>query len=145
MNRPQRADWQRGPKFGSPYTFMRVPATRDLSNADVAILGLPFDAGTMYRPGARFGPRGIRDASGALRPYSDNPEDWRPPFTKLRVVDYGDLELDPNYIAETLKRTEEGVGQVLRAGVLPICLGGDHSLSLATVRAAAKNHGKLSL
>ena len=64
------ADWQRGPYFGSPQTFMRVPATRDLSYADVAIIGLPMDIGTTHRPGARYGPRGIRDISSQLFPPS---------------------------------------------------------------------------
>ena len=97
-DRLPQADWQHGPRYGSPYTFMNVPATRDLKYADVAVLGLPFDTGTLHRPGARYGPRAIRDASSFLKPYSDQPDVVSPPFTQLRVVDYGDIELGPRYL-----------------------------------------------
>ena len=76
---PHLADWQNGgARLGGPYTFMGIPATRDLSDADVAVVGLPFDAATVLRPGARFGPRGIRDASGLLLSYGDDTQERHP-------------------------------------------------------------------
>src|SRR5205807_9651442 len=62
-------EWQRGPRFSGAYSFMRVPLTRDLSSADVAIVGVPFDTGVNHRPGARFGPRAIRNATAQVRPH----------------------------------------------------------------------------
>jgi agmatinase/guanidinopropionase len=144
-NWPERADWQKGPHFGSPYSFMGIPATRDLSVADVAVVGLPFDGATNYRPGARFGPRGIRYASGVLLRYSDEPGERQPPYSRLRVVDYGDVHIDAVYVEETLDRTQKAIGEILDAGVHPVCMGGDHSLSLALARACARKYGPISL
>ena len=139
------ADWQRGPYFGSPQTFMRIPATRDLAYADVAIIGLPLDIGTTHRPGARYGPRGIRDISCQLFPHGFDPQSLAPPFNQLRVVDYGDIETYPGYIEQSLKKFETELLPVFKAGVFPICLGGDHTVTLSVLRAAAQQHGMLSL
>jgi agmatinase len=143
------ADWQHASPFGmapsSPYTFMRVPATRDLTCADVAVIGLPLDIGTIHRPGARFGPLAIRNASMHLLPHGLQENLLLPPFDKLRVIDYGDIETYAGYIEPSLKKVEEALSPVFEGGVTPICLGGDHSVSLAVLRAAAKKHGPLSL
>lgn len=138
-------EWQRGPRWGGAYTFARCPATRDLSRADVAILGIPLDFATMYRPGARFGPRAIRDASGQLRPHDWRQGEIEAPYDKLRVVDYGDLEVYPGYIEQTMDRLLEQLKPVAGSGVFPIVLGGDHSSSLPVLRALAARHGTMSL
>ena len=124
---------------------MDLPATRDLNNADFAIVGLPFDGATQLRPGARFGPRAIRMASSLLDRYSDDPQQRDLPYTQLRVVDFGDAPLIPYHVEETLARTQQAVQTVLDANVPPICLGGDHSLSLGCVRACAAKYGPLAL
>ena len=135
------ADWQQGPRYGGPYTFLRAPASRNLEMADVAIIGLPFDTGSVHRPGARYGPRAIRNASGFLVPHPYEPGDpLRPPFQSLRIVDYGDLPLDPNYIAYALDQVTETLTTVFARGVLPVCLGGDHSLTLGILRACHRHH-----
>jgi agmatinase len=143
------ADWQHSSEFGyspgSPYTFLRVPATRDLAYADAAIIGLPLDIGTTHRPGARYGPLAIRNASMQLLPHGLREDFLFPPFDRLRVVDYGDIETHPGYIDQSLKKFEEALTPVFESGVFPICLGGDHSVSLPALRAAAKKHGTLSL
>jgi agmatinase len=139
------ADWQRGPYFGSPYTFMRCPASRDLSKADVAVIGLPLDIGTTHRPGARYGPRAIRDISTQLFPHGLDQASLMPPFNQLRVVDYGDIDTYPGYIEQCLKKFEEELLPVFEAGVFPVCLGGDHTVTLPALRAAARKHGTLSL
>jgi len=124
---------------------MRCPATRDLSQADAAIIGVPLDTAVMYRPGARFGPRAIRDASGQMRPHALEATKLEPPFTKLRVIDYGDIELYPGYIDQSLARAQEELAQVLASNTFPVLLGGDHSITLPALRACAAKHGLLSL
>lgn len=139
------ADWQHGPRYGGAYTFARCPATRDLSKADVAIIGVPMDMATMYRAGARFGPRAIRDASGQLRPHHWDPAQLEPPFDRLRVIDYGDLDVYPGYIEQTVEHLQKELAPVVEAGVFPLVLGGDHGTTLPVLRALAKRHGKMSL
>lgn len=138
-------EWQRGPRYGGAYTFARCPATRDLSKADVAIVGVPMDMTVLYRSGARFGPRAIRDASGQLRPHHWDPELVEPPFDKLRVVDYGDLDVYPGYIEQTIDHLSAELGVIVVGGVFPLILGGDHGVTLPALRALAKRHGKMSL
>ena len=124
---------------------MDLPVKRDLSNADFAIVGLPFDGATVLRPGARYGPSAIRAASSLLDRYSDDPQERNLPYSQLRVVDYGDAPLIPYHVEETLARTQQVVQTVLDADAQPICLGGDHSLSLGSVRACAAKYGPLAL
>jgi len=144
-DRRMPADWQRGPYFGSPHTFMRIPATRDLRHADVAIIGLPLDIGTTHRPGTRYGPRAIRAISTQLLPRDVEQRSLMPPFSQLRVVDYGDIDSYPGYIEQSLQKFEDELTPVLEAGVFPLCLGGDHTVTLPVLRAAAHKHGTLSL
>jgi len=139
------ADWQRGPRYSGAYTFARCPATRDLSQADVAIVGVPMDMAVLYRSGARFGPRAIRDASGQLRPHHWEPDKLEPPFDRLRVIDYGDLEVFPGYIEQSVAHIQSQLAPIIEAGVFPVILGGDHSTTLPVLRACAAKHGKLSL
>lgn len=139
------ADWQRGPRYSGAYTFARCPAGRDLSQADVAVVGVPMDMAVLYRSGARFGPRAIRDASGQLRPHHWEPGKLEPPFDKLRVVDYGDLEVFPGYIEQSVAHLQAQLTPIFEAGVFPVVLGGDHSTTLPVLRACAARHGQLSL
>jgi agmatinase len=139
------ADWQQGPRYGGAYTFARCPATRDLSKADVAIVGIPMDMATLYRSGARFGPRAIRDASGQLRPHHWDSAKLEPPFDKLRIIDYGDLEVYPGYIEQSADHLRTQLDPIVQAGVYPVVLGGDHSSTLPVLRAVAAKHGTLSL
>jgi agmatinase len=139
------ADWQRGPRYGGAFTFARCPASRDLSRADVAIVGVPMDMATLYRSGARFGPRAIRDASGNLRPHHWDPEQLEPPFDTLRVIDYGDIEVFPGYIEQSIDHIQGVLAPIVDAGVFPVILGGDHSTTLPVLRACATRHGTLSL
>jgi agmatinase len=131
------------PRFSGVRTFMRLPNTQDLENADVAIVGAPFDTGASFRAGARFGPEGIRSASHLLRPY--NPSQDVSLFEYLSVIDYGDVAVVPGFIEESYERIAVGLEEVHRAGVAPIVLGGDHSVALPELRAAAAVHGPLAL
>src|SRR2546428_3954466 len=111
------ADSFRPPRFAQPATFMRLPHTRELPGLDAALLGIPFDGGTSYRTGSRFGPRDIRQNSSLIRPY--NPVLHVSPFDVLRVADVGDVDVNPINIEDTYGRVEQAVGDVLNAGLVP--------------------------
>ena len=137
------ADSSHTPRFTGARTFMRLPSVETTQDVDVAVIGIPTDDAVSYKSGARFGPEGIRSASALLRPY--NPL-LRVDVTKhLSMVDYGDSPTVPGYHEETLRRIEDYLAPVHAAGVTPLCLGGDHSMVLAELRAAAAVHGPLAL
>jgi agmatinase len=143
MTRYEPANSFESPRFSGVRTFMRLPNSRDLENSDAAIVGAPFDTATTFRVGARFGPEGIRSVSHLLRPY--NPSQDVSIFDHLSVIDYGDVPVVPGYIEESYRRIAEGLEPIHRAGVVPIVLGGDHSIALPELRAAAAVHGPLAL
>lgn len=131
------------PRFTQPPTFMRLPHTRDLTGVDVAIAGAPYDGGTSYRPGARLGPREIRSQSSLIRTWSYVLKVH--PFERLKVVDYGDFDIPPIGIERAFQVIERGAATIHGAGATPVVVGGDHSISLPLLRAAAKAHGPLAL
>jgi agmatinase len=131
------------PRFAGLRSFMRLPVTQDLTEVDAAIVGVPFDTGGTYRVGARFGPSGIRQESMLLRPY--NPALAVNIFEQLSVIDYGDLPVTPGYFAESNQQIAAGASAIIAAGVTPIFLGGDHSVSWPLLRAAAGRYGPLAL
>jgi agmatinase len=143
MTRYEPADSFVTPRFSGVRTFMRLPNTQDLKNSDVAIVGAPFDTGATFRAGARFGPEGIRSVSHLLRRY--NPSLDVVIFDHLSVIDYGDVPVVPGYIEASYESIREGLEPIHRAGVVPIVLGGDHSIALPELRAAAAVHGPLAL
>ena len=129
--------------FAGITSFMRSPVTRDLSGVDVAVVGVPFDGGTSYRSGTRFGPRKIREASLMLWRYN-NPLAVRP-LAVLKVIDFGDVDVIPPSIVDTYANIEREVGALVAAGVTVLALGGDHSISLPLLRAHARRYGRLGL
>jgi agmatinase/guanidinopropionase len=129
--------------FAGITSFMRCPVTRDLTGVDVAVVGVPFDSGTSYRSGTRFGPRKIRELSVMLWGYN-NPLAVRP-LDVLNVVDYGDVTVIPPVIADTHRNIEQTVSGILEAGAMALTLGGDHSIGLPLLRAYAKKYGPLSV
>jgi agmatinase len=131
------------PRFSGVRTFMRLPNVQDLENSDAAIVGVPFDTGATFRVGARFGPEAIRSASHLLRRY--NPSQDVSIFEHLSVIDYGDVPVVPGYVEASYGRIEEGLKPIQRAEVVPVVLGGDHSIALPELRAAAAVHGPLAL
>ena len=122
---------------------MRLPHTRDLAGVDVAIAGVPYDGGTSYRPGARLGPREIRSQSSLIRTWSYFLKVH--PFERLRVVDYGDVDVPPIGIERAHDVIGQSAAAIHDAGATPLMVGGDHSISLPLLRAAAKKHGPLAL
>jgi agmatinase len=143
LTRYEPANSFESPRFSGVRTFMRLPNARDLENSDAVIVGAPFDTGSSFRVGARFGPEGIRSASHLLRPY--NPSLDIPIFEHLSAIDYGDVPVVPGFIEESYEKIEAGLEEVHSAGVVPIVLGGDHSIALPELRAAASVHGPLAL
>lgn len=131
------------PRYSGLRSFMRLPHTTDLRGVDFAVVGVPFDTGGTYRVGARFGPEGIRSASVMLRPY--HPAQRVAVFPTLSGVDYGDLPTVPGYLPQSHQAIFDGAAPLFEAGVTPIFLGGDHSVSLPLLRAAAARHGPLAL
>ncbi|BEL03639.1 agmatinase [Actinoplanes sichuanensis] len=131
------------PRFAGPATFARLPRIDEVSDVDVAIIGVPFDAGVSYRPGARFGPTHVRESSRLLRPY--NPAADVSPFASQQVVDAGDLAVNPFSLDEAITQVEAGARAMLeRAGRL-VSLGGDHTIALPLLRAVAAKHGPVAV
>ncbi|MBI1736169.1 MAG: agmatinase [Candidatus Rokubacteria bacterium] len=131
------------PRFGQIATTMLLPAAASPAGLDVAILGIPYDGGTSYRTGARFGPRAIREQSSLIRT-------WHPvlkvhPFERLRVADCGDIDVVPISIERTGEAITARIGDVLAAGAMPLAMGGDHSITLPILRAVARRHGPVGV
>ena len=139
----QPRDSLRSPRLAQPATFLRLPHRTDLTGVDVAILGVPFDGGASYRPGARLGPREIRAQSSLIRPYSYFQK--VAPFERLNVVDAGDVDAPMTSIEGCYAAVEAAIGAVAAAGVVPLVAGGDHSITLPVLRALARRHGPLGL
>src|SRR5579885_2540251 len=131
------------PRVAGVRTFMRAPHTADLAGVEAAVVGIPFDTATSYRTGARFGPEAIRSASALLRPY--HPALEVNLVETLSVVDYGDLPVSPGDTERTYRQVEEGLAPLVDASVFPLALGGDHSVTLAELRALARRLGPLAL
>jgi agmatinase len=131
------------PRFAQPATFMRLPHVEDPRGLDVAIVGVPYDGGTSYRPGTRFGPREIRNQSSLIRSYSYFQK--VAPFDRLNVADVGDVDPPPVSIEKCYEAVTARVGAIAAAGARPLVIGGDHSISLPVLRALAKQHGPLAL
>jgi agmatinase len=136
-------DALKAPRFTGPRTYARLPYVKDLDGVDAAVYGVPWDGGASFRSGARFGPEGVRSASGMIRTY--NPVQRVQVFGVLSTIDYGDAPTAPGYLEETLRRAEEFVRPIVDSGALPVGIGGDHSITLAELRALAAAHGPLGL
>jgi guanidinobutyrase len=131
------------PRFGGPATFMRLPEAELDSGLDVAFIGVPFDIGTSNRPGARLAPRQIRDESRMLRPYLMATR--AAPFDSLSIADGGDVAINTFNLLDSLKRIESHYDQVFQNAVTPLTMGGDHTIVLPILRAAAKRFGPVGL
>ena len=117
------------PRYAGPSTFARLPELRDVEECDVAIIGVPFDAGTSYRPGARFGPQSVRQASRQLRT-NYHPSYDVEPFKVQQVADAGDIACNPFDIDEAIKQIEKGSTELLQKVGSIVTIGGDHTIAL---------------
>ncbi len=132
------------PRFAGPATFARLPELRDVSRCDVAILGIPFDGGTSYRPGARFGPQAIRQASRHLRTQYHPAYDAEP-FVQLQVADAGDVACNPFSIDEAIASIERDASELLGRVRGLVSLGGDHTIAVPLLRAVNRRTGPVAL
>lgn len=137
------ADARRAPRYTGIRTFARCPHVRALDGVDVAVVGVPFDTGTSFRVGARFGPEAVRSGSTLLRPYNQNLR--VDVFDSQSVVDYGDLDVTPGDTIRSLDQISAGLRPIAEAGVTAIVIGGDHTIVLGELRAHAAVHGPLAL
>src|SRR6202050_5793481 len=123
------------PRFVGVATFARRPRIDEVARADVAVVGVPFDSGVSYRPGARFGPNHIRESSRLLRPY--NPALQVAPFGSQQVADAGDLAVNPVSIDEAISAVERGARDLLERVRCLLTLGGGHTIALPLLRAVS--------
>lgn len=141
INQPASAS--SSPRFVNMGTFMRMPRIDSLDGLDFAIVGVPFDTASSFRTGARFGPNGIRNISAMMKPNNVIMEINI--LDELKGGDYGDINIVPGYILPSYERIEAEMTKIVNADVTPIVLGGDHSITLAELRAVAKKHGPVAL
>jgi agmatinase len=131
------------PRYGGPATFARLPRLDEVERADVAILGVPFDSGVSYRPGARFGPAHVRASSKLLRTY--NPVQDVEPFSVQQVADAGDIACNPFDIDEAVRQVDAGAREVVGTGAKMVTIGGDHTIALPLLRVMEEVHGPIAV
>ncbi len=136
-------DSSQSPRFVGNRTFMRLEQVRTTDNIDFAVLGVPFDTAASNRTGQRFGPQHIRDFSVLLRPY--NPDMDIDIFEYCSGVDYGDINVIPGNALRTYDSMVDGLTPLLEKNVIPVIMGGDHSITLGNLRAFHKKFGKIAL
>jgi agmatinase len=131
------------PRFAAAATFARLPRLDEVSDVHVAVVGVPFDSGVSYRPGARFGPAHVRESSRLLRPW--NPALAVGPFTAQQVVDAGDIAANPFSIEQAVREIEDGARALLERAERLVTIGGDHTIALPLLRATAGRHGPVAV
>src|SRR6202008_4563912 len=133
---PQPVDGAVVPRFAGIATFMRLPAAASAAGLDIALTGIPWDGGTTNRPGARHGPREIRNQSSLMRRVHH--VSGIEPFSIANVADVGDVSVNPIDLPDALRRIETGIAGIVSHGALPLAAGGDHLTTLAVLRAVAR-------
>ena len=131
------------PRFTGPATFARLPRLDQVERADVAVLGLPFDSGTSFRPGARFGPEAVRAGSKLLRPYHLGLD--VEPWTTLQLADAGDVAINPFDIVEAVGQIDAAANALYSKANQIVSIGGDHTVALPLLRAAHARHGPVAV
>ena len=138
-----QVDFSQVPRFAGPATFAGLPRLGDVGESAAGVVGIPFDSGVTFRPGARFGPEGIRNASRLLRPYNVDQDSF--PFASHQVADVGNLAVTPFGVDRAVKAMLHGLAEAReRAGKL-VVLGGDHTVAYPAVKTLAREHGPISV
>jgi guanidinobutyrase / D-arginase len=137
-------DGRKVPRFAGAGSFARIPEIDRVTDYDVAILGVPFDSGVSYRPGARFGPMAVRQASRHLRP-GYHVELGCAPFGAIQVVDAGDVPVTPFAIDTAIGQIQGHAAELLTGGRKVIAIGGDHTIALPMLRSVVREHGSVAL
>lgn len=136
-------DASRTPRFAGPPTFALLPRRDEVTRCDVAVVGVPFDSGTSYRPGARFGPAAVRQGSRLLRP-------WHPglgvgPLVAQQVADAGDIACNPFDINESVDQIQAGAAELLDQAGRLLAIGGDHTIAFPLLRVVRQRFGRVAL
>ncbi len=132
------------PRYAGLATFARLPQRHEVDRYDIAVVGVPFDSGVTYRPGARFGPAAIRQVSRLLKPY--NPALDVSPFAQAQVVDAGDIAANPFDIEAAVDQVREGIAGLLNTPEQRVMIfGGDHTIALPALQAINRVHGPVAL
>jgi len=136
-------DASRTPRFAGPPTFALLPRRDEVTRCDVAVVGVPFDSGTSYRPGARFGPAAVRQGSRLLRP-------WHPglgvgPLVAQQVADAGDIACNPFDINESVDQIQAGAAELLDGAGHLLAIGGDHTIAFPLLRVVRQRFGPVAL
>ncbi len=131
------------PRYAGPDTFARLPRLSDIAHADVAVLGVPFDSGVSFRPGARFGPGAVRAGSKLLRPY--HPAMDIEPWSVLQVADAGDAAVNPFNLEEAISQIEAAADTTYTYADRLVTIGGDHTIALPLMRVAYRRHGPIAI
>ena len=124
------------PRFADVATFFRLPMIKDLNQLDYCLCGVPWDGGTTNRPGARHGPREIRNASSLVRLY--HPISLKSSYDKFNIADIGDCPVNPADLHDSLKKIEKFYLSIIESKTIPLSIGGDHLVSLPILRALGK-------
>ena len=125
------------PRFADVATFFRLPIVKDLSKLEYCIVGVPWDGGTTNRPGARHGPREIRNASSLIRTY--HPSSLKSPYDNYQIADIGDCPVNPADLQDSLNKITSFYNKIAETKTIQLSIGGDHLISLPILRALAKN------
>jgi len=136
-------DPRKVPRFAGPSTFARLPRRDEVDRCDVAVIGVPFDSGTTFRPGARFGPIAVRQATRLLRSF--HPALDVEPFADQQVADAGDIACNPFDLLEAIAQIEAGAEEILSAAEHLVTIGGDHTIALPLLRVMNRRFGKVAL
>jgi agmatinase len=136
-------DSSRIPRYAGIATFALLPRLEDVDHADIAVVGIPFDSGVSYRPGARFGPAHVRESSRLLRPYNQVAD--VSPFERLQVADAGDIAVNPYDIEEAVSQIEASAAELTANGTRLLTIGGDHTIALPLLRNVAKQYGPVAV
>lgn len=130
-------------RFSGPQTFMRLPEATTAEGLDVGFIGIPMDIGTSWRSGTRMGPKQLREQSAMIRPY--NIQTGAAPFDVLECADLGDVPVNTFNLSETIRLITKTYDAHLMHDIIPIGLGGDHTMTLPILRSIAKKHGPVAL
>jgi len=136
-------DSSKTPRYAGIATFALLPRLEEVPSADIKVVGVPFDTGVSYRPGARFGPAHVRESSRLLRPY--NPVQDVSPFAEAQVADAGDLAVNPFNIDEAVEQIQVGAHDLTKDGARLLTIGGDHTIALPLLRNVAEQHGPVAV
>tara|TARA_B100000029_G_scaffold181600_1_gene179273 strand:+ start:661 stop:1596 length:936 start_codon:yes stop_codon:yes gene_type:complete len=137
MNKYRPIEGMSVPRYADIATFFRLPIEKDPEKVDIGIIGVPWDAGTTNRPGARHGPREVRNASSLVRLY--HPVSLKSPYDIKKVADLGDCPVNPADLQDSLKKIEIYYENIVKKNTVPISIGGDHLISLPILRALGKD------